>query len=176
MTRPRGRCAPDEPSWVLRVPFMLVMAALVSCLLSVIERPSTRARCGPEAVRVRGVEHADVDRLHRGLSDLSGRVGRLRRALSNGDVVLFERERAAFDGAVPGWEPWPDLRAGGDVSLDDSGGLLRGWPETTAAAFGLARLDPVRDRALLRARLDLAASSIRGLASALLRGVDRTDA
>lgn len=167
MPGPRGSRAPDEPSWTLRVPFMLVMAAFVSCLLSAIERPPTRARSGPEAVRVRGVDGDDVERLRHGLSELTRRVSRLRRALLAEDGERFEDELAAFDAPLPGWEAWPDLRTGGEVLLGASGGRLRGWPDTTASGLLLDDLDLRGDRVLARARIDLALTTARGLSGAV---------
>jgi len=148
---------------------MLVMAAFVSCLLSAIERPPTRARSGPEAVRVRGVDAADVERLRHGLSELTRRIARLRRAAAAEDPARFERALAEFDEPLPGWDAWPDLRTGGEVLLGPSGGSLRGWPDTTARGLLLAGLDAGDDPALVRARLDLAQSTARGLSGAVWR-------
>lgn len=148
---------------------MLVMAAFVSCLLSAIERPPTRARSGPEAVRVRGVEGEELERLRHGLTELTRRVARLRRALASEDAQRFEEELARFDEPLPGWEAWPTLRGGGEVHLGSSGGRLRGWPDTTARGLLLADLELATDPTVARARLDLALSTARGLSGAVWR-------
>jgi hypothetical protein len=168
VSRPRVRQADSELSWALRLPCMLATAAFVSCLLSAIERPPTRARSGPEAVRVSGVDPAVVARLQSGLRELDRRIARLDRSLARGGARDWVEEIVRFDDGLEGWEAWPQLRLGGDVDLGLLGVSLRAWPDTTADGFGLLELDPERDAALVKARLGLARSCVRGLAGALV--------
>lgn len=152
----------------MRLPFMLAIAALVSCLLSAIERPPTRARSGPEAVCVSGVDAAVIARLQAGLTELDQRIARLQRSLSFEGAHDWVEEVVQFDDALEGWQAWPQLRLGGDVELGFVGAHLRAWPDTTAAGLGLLEIDPRSDVELARSRLDLARANLRGLAGALV--------